>query len=96
MTQLTDYQDSDPYKPLAIKDYVHQYDNFQIYSLYCIDRIYSISGTKVYYTGDSVSGYDGTPTDGTVFAKDFVAVQAYSPHRKIPCDFRSIANQYHD
>jgi hypothetical protein len=94
MTQLSDYQDSDLYKPAIIKDHLQQWDNYQIYSLYCVDRIYVATGTKTYYTGVAFSPFDGSPNDTSKIFNDFVAVQEFSPYRKIPCNFRAIAIAY--
>jgi hypothetical protein len=81
VSQLSDYQDSDPYKPAIVKDPLHQYDNYQIYSLYCLDR-------------QRVTVSDGVSSDSTIEFTAWLAVQSYSPYRVIPCNFSQIAGVY--
>lgn len=76
--------DEDQYKPPTPKNSLQQYDNYQIYSLFCTDIT---SNTEKNVT---VPYVQTTNTLNTVKMKSFVAVQKYSPYRKIPCDFDAL------
>jgi hypothetical protein len=95
MTSISNYLAGDSYAPPIAKDHLQQYDNYQIYSFYCLDRIRSVSGAKVYYNGQPFMPYNGSIGDASEVFTEWVAVQQYSPYREIPCNFRAIAIQYH-
>ena len=77
MSQITDYLASDPYRPAVSLPSLDQYDNYQIYNLFCVDKNVQVS----------VNGVAGSYS---IKMNDWLAVQAYSPFRKIPTDFREI------
>ncbi len=78
---------NDTYRPPISKPSLQQYDNYQIYDIYCFDVV---SNTKVI---NSISGE--TNTVSNQLKQGFIAVQAYSPDAPILCDFSTIAEQYH-
>jgi hypothetical protein len=77
MAQINDYLIGDPYRPPLPLPALQQYDNYQIYSLFCVDKMISV-------VVNNVSG------NYTNKLNDWIAIQSYSPFRKIPLDFRSI------
>jgi hypothetical protein len=81
---ISTYLIDDNYAPTIPKPALQQYDNYQIYDLYCVDRPISI-----------VDGYDFeaykyvTPSSSNNSMQSWLAVQRYSPDR-ITLDFEAI------
>jgi hypothetical protein len=77
---IQDYLPNDNYKPIKPNPSLQQYDNYQIYSIACID---------VSWKGNYSS--DGIPVD--IQFTRFIAWQSYniSPIR---CDFNKIVDTY--
>jgi hypothetical protein len=71
----------DVYAPSVPKPAAQQWDNYQIYDLYCTDRIFEVKKNGVIQ-----------PPEKIVF-RDFLAVQAYHPSA-IGCDFDAIVRAY--
>lgn len=74
------YLPDDGYKPIISKPSLQQYDNYQIYSIYCEDIIYN---------GLPVSSNIPNP----VKQRNFLAVQSIAPS-VIKCDFSQIVDLY--
>lgn len=72
---------NDENTPAVSKPLLQQYDNYQIYDLYCID-----------VTIDKTN-YDGSHKQVFQLQNSFLAVQAYSC-LPIKCNFNAIASQY--
>jgi hypothetical protein len=72
---------NDPDMPPVSKPSLQQYDNYQIYDLYCVD-----------ITIDKTN-YDGSHQQVLQLQTSFLAVQAYS-YSPIKCDFNAIVEQY--
>jgi hypothetical protein len=88
--QINFYLNDDKYKPVTPLPSLQQYDNYQIYSLYCVDT--NVASTRT----ESITG-GGTYTsssNGSNQKNSFIAVQTYNVYSKIPCDFRSIIQTY--
>lgn len=73
---------NDNYKPTVSKPSLQQYDNYQIYDIYCKDIVYSPM---------VIEGNINSPPP--LFKKDFLAVQRFSSI-SIDCDFTQIASTY--
>jgi hypothetical protein len=78
------YLPNDSYKPPIDKPELGQYDNYQIYDIYCDDIVYEIL---------TINGHDVDPPEPVKF-KNFLAVERVSPIGAIECDFNAIANIY--
>ena len=74
----------DTNNPSIPKPSLQQYDNYQIHDLYCDDIVYQ----------PSVLNYQPVLPPQPVLFKNFLAVEAYSPHGVIDCDFDAIAITY--
>ena len=71
---------NDPYAPPISKPSLQQYDNYQIYDLYCVDIISDVVIDGV-MSGKQDKGFY------------LLAVQAYSPSI-VKCNFNALAIQY--
>jgi hypothetical protein len=86
---ISTYLVDDNCAPKSSKPALQQYDNYQIYDLYCVDRPVSI-----------VDGYDAeayryiTPSTDQGLMQSWLAVQRYSPDR-ITLDFESIIKNHY-
>lgn len=78
MSTIADYLINDDYRPSNPKPHLQQYDNYQIYDLYCEDILNSFNGAIA----------------NQIQNKSFTAVQKFSPHGNILCDFRALAILY--
>lgn len=77
---ISDYLVGDIYAPTIPKPSLQQYDNYQIYSIACVDVSY-----KGYSSNDDI------PSD--VLFTRFIAWQTYDI-TAIRCDFNAIVNTY--
>lgn len=68
--------------PQVHKASLQQYDNYQIYDIFCTDSI----RTSV------ING--SSPQDSSLLKRNFLAVQAYDVNGQIPLDFALIATTY--
>lgn len=66
--------------PLVSKPSLQQYDNYQIYDIYCVDIIYDVV----------LNGITTNKQDKGIYQ---LAVQAYSPN-VVKCDFNALVIQY--
>lgn len=79
---MSDYQGiEDEYLPPVVKPSLQQYDNYQIYDLYCTD-IYSIR-----------IDVNGTTENVCTSNTNRLAVQAYNIN-PIPIDFNTVIKNY--
>jgi hypothetical protein len=65
----------DIYRPSQLKESLAQYDNYQIYTLVCVDRKYTISTTEYYE-----SSHRGLATTFD-YTTHLIALVPYSPAR---------------
>ena len=79
--QIYQYMTEDVYAPETLKPSLQQYDNYQIYDLYCEDITFQVA-----------SSVDGNYAN-LIKNKNRLAVQAYSI-QPIPCNFDAIIKQY--
>ncbi len=86
--------------PITPKPSLQQYDNYQIYTLVCIDRIYQTISTDYYtLTPVSLTQLAQPYTTTTIHVNeqnDWVAIQSFSIHGKPKTDFLNYVNQYHE
>lgn len=75
------YLQNDSYKPPAPLPSLQQYDNYQIYSLFCVDRNFEAT-------------IAGVQNDYSSKFNNWLAVQIYSPYRKIPCNFTDVISNH--
>jgi hypothetical protein len=80
LQSINDYLVGDAYAPTVLKPSLQQYDNYQIYSIACVDVNY-----RGYSTNNDI------PPD--VLFTRFIAWQTYSIV-SIRCDFNAIVNTY--
>jgi hypothetical protein len=73
---------NDPTLPSSPKPSLQQYDNYQIYDLFCTDKIMSISVNAE------------PPQQQIKKQQNFLAVQAFDPRYQIPVNFTFIATTY--
>ena len=78
---ISTYLPDDEYKPSISKPSLQQYDNYQIYSVYCEDIVYS-----------SLPASSNIPIP--VKQRNFLAVQSMSPSGLIKCNFSEIVDLY--
>ena len=78
---ISTYLANDGYKPSIPKPSLQQYDNYQIYSVYCEDIVYS---------GLPASSNIPSP----VKQRNFLAVQSMAPSGSIKCNFSQIVDLY--
>jgi hypothetical protein len=81
---ISDYLPDDEYKPLNPKPGLQQYDNYQIYDMYCID---------INYRRIETDGSKQKAEDVPKKRLCWLAVQSYSPSI-INCDFNAIVKNY--
>lgn len=99
MTSINNYLPDDLYKPPVPRAALQQYDNYQIYSLFCVDVIYEVTKSIASRTYFSSTGFGPLNTTTTTQQQpsdfeDWVAVQKYSPMGKIACNFDAIVGAY--
>jgi hypothetical protein len=100
-SQISTYLVGDSYAPAIPKLSLQQYDNYQIYDLYCLDKIANVNANiwkqqRLFETGGYfLDSYVLTNSDGvqTLKISNYLAVQRYSPH-PIYLDFESLVNAH--
>jgi hypothetical protein len=81
---------NDAYAPAVFKEELAQYDNYQIYNLYCIDLDVEVKVQKLY---PGHPEYLVTNTTKPVLLNCALAVQAVDP-RSIDFSFDQLVQQY--
>lgn len=110
MSSVFNALNSNPYKPSVLKPSLAQWDNYQIYSLVCMDRIFSIIETKYFDIGYQLIFTFGSNNIANIFPynppiirnvdetapnNNFLAFQSFSP-KGVKVNFLSYVNSYHE
>lgn len=107
---MFDELNGNPYKPPVLKPSLAQWDNYQIYTLVCMDRTFFLTRTKYFNVGSQLTFTFGSNNIASmvpysppkienesemILRNNFLAFQSFAP-KGVKVNFLSYINTYHE